>query len=292
MQYELYHDESKVNGYWHGILLVPVATKPLLLQYLKQVRQHTQYEKEIGLKKVKKVRSIAYTCASSWLQIGVGALMQKLKNRSYPVFLGKYDKGKAVCEDYLTTPIQAKFILFRAKNDHQQMKHYVDYGSKIETTFRIGMKGGLHFLGDAHHPIEIVKMHFDGHEHYRRKLNRNRIIGKLTNLKSYCSVPNHLHMIDDRSSNHTKPNAQHYDDCQLLQLTDLLVGSFRSILTAPTRSIHHQLTQPLRPLVEKYQKGPARMRNSRWYKGFCISQCYLENEQWHFESINYEDGKR
>ena len=25
MDYELYHDESKVDGYWHGILLVPVV---------------------------------------------------------------------------------------------------------------------------------------------------------------------------------------------------------------------------------------------------------------------------
>ena len=34
MEYELYHDESKENGYWHGMLLVPVTKKSELVALL------------------------------------------------------------------------------------------------------------------------------------------------------------------------------------------------------------------------------------------------------------------
>jgi hypothetical protein len=30
------------------------------------------------------------------------------------------------------------------------------------------------------------------------------------------------------------------------------------------------------------------MQNSRWRNAFCISQCYLEADQWRFETIDYE----
>ncbi len=33
-RFELYHDESKVAGYWHGILLVPEAEKARLVGLL------------------------------------------------------------------------------------------------------------------------------------------------------------------------------------------------------------------------------------------------------------------
>ncbi len=41
MDYDLYHDESKEAGYWHGILLVPRDTRHKLLDGLKQIRTNT-----------------------------------------------------------------------------------------------------------------------------------------------------------------------------------------------------------------------------------------------------------
>ena len=29
----------------------------------------------------------------------------------------------------------------------------------------------------------------------------------------------------------------------------------------------------------------ARMKNSRWFGGFCISECYVENDQWQFNDL-------
>jgi hypothetical protein len=285
-QYELYHDESKEAGYWHGMLLVPVATKARLVEYLSLVRENTGYTKEIGLKKVKKTKSRIYFCAQSWLQVGVAALMQSLKGRPYQLFLGKCVKGQKEY-DVLTRPIKAKFIVFRERDNFQMMTGHQDYGSKVETTFRMGLKGGLHYLGNSQQAICIEKMHFDGHEHYQRRIDRDRVIERLEGLREYCCIKRETDVIDDRSSDHEKAGSQSYDDCQLLQLTDLLVGSFRTILGGSTRPLHQQFARPVKMLVDKYTGGRARMQRSRWKDSFCISQCYLENSNWEFDTIDW-----
>ena len=178
-----------------------------------------------------------------------------------------------------------KFVLFCERDLHNQMIGYKDNASKIETTFRMSMKGGLHYLGCEENPIEIVKMHFDGYEHYQRHIDKERIVGRLNGLRSYCLIRESESLIDDRSSNHTLQDSQPYEDCQLLQLTDLLVGGFRNLLSDTQNPLHVELSQPLLVIKKKLDQGYARMKNSRWFKSVCISQCYLEYDQWHFEDI-------
>ena len=130
-------------------------------------------------------------------------------------------------------------------------------------------------------------MHFDGYEHYARHIDKSRIVGRLHGLRKYCSISERDDLIDDRSSDHRKINAQDYDDCQLLQLTDLLIGSFRTVLGEKTRDIHSKLAYPIKQMVVRYRKGYARMRNSRWFDSFCMSQCHLDDGSWKFETIEY-----
>ena len=97
-------------------------------------------------------------------------------------------------------------------------------------------------------------------------------------------------MIEDRNSKHENSNSQDYDDCQLLQLTDLLVGCFRTALGNSTRDIHRELSLPVKQLVQRYREGYARMRNSRWHNAFTLSQCFIEEGQWKFESLDFPSG--
>jgi len=290
MDYELYHDESKEEGYWHGILLVPVSKKQTLVSNLGAVRENVQYTYPIGIKKVKRPGRI-YTLAECWVQIGVLALMSVHKGPPPGVFLGNCVKGKKQYSQFTET-IACKFIVFREIDDHAKMSDRLDYAGKVETTFRIGLKGGLHFLGSAKEPIRVEKIHFDGHKHYRRHVDRDRIVGRLTGLRQYCSVADFPDLIDDRSSDHRRVDCQKYADCQLLQLTDLLVGCFRTALMGPTRAIHAELARPVKAIVERYGKGYARMRYSRWLDSFCMSQSYLESGQWHFETIKCQPDLR
>ena len=285
MDYELYHDESKVDGYWHAILLIPVAKKQALLQLLSQARQNTNYIEPLGIKKIKKYNRI-YNCADSWVQIGVAVLMSRTKTEPYPVSLGDNTRGQKHYSLFKIV-VGAKFILFKNRDNLKEMTGHLDYGSKVETTFRIGLKGGLHLLGDQSEGIHITRMHFDGHAHYHRHLSRDRIIERLTGLRDYCSISTADDVIDDRTGNHKKAECQEYDDCQILQLTDLLIGCFRTVLTPVTKTseIHRKLAQPVKEIVDRYQQGSARMWNSRWRNSFCMSQCYLESGSWKFDEI-------
>lgn len=284
MDCEVYHDESKVGGYWHGILLVPVAKKQELLQFLSQARQNTHYMEPLGIKRIKDYGR-NYNCADSWIQIGVAALMSRIKIQPQQIFLGSIIRGQKHYSLF-DSVIGTKFILFNAVN-LQEMTGHLDYGSKVETTFRIGLKGGLHFLGTQSEGFHITKMHFDGYEHYQRHISRDRIIERLKGLRDYCSISTAADVIDDRSGNHKQADCQEYDDCQILQLTDLLIGCFRTVLTplTQTKEVHRKLAQPVKELVDRYQQGSARMQNSRWRNSFCMSQCYLESGSWKYEEI-------
>jgi len=283
--YELYHDESMENGYWHGILLVPMEKKPLLLEYLEQVRCNTGYRDPLGIKKVKKKNRV-FDCASSWVQVGVGFMRSRAKTQPFPISLGKRGNHR-IFEKLPPEAIGLKFILFRERDNLEKMLGYPDRASKIETTFRFGVKGGLHFLGSDEEPIHIEKMHFDGYKHHHRRLDRNRIIGRLQGLRRYCSISTRTDIIDDDSSDHRRNDAQPYGDCQLLQLTDLLIGTFRTALGVSTRDIHKELSRLPKELILDYKKGYARMRNSRWFSSFWLSECFLEDGGWHFQMLEF-----
>jgi len=285
MNYELFHDESHGAGYWHGMLLIPIKEKKHLIRLLRKARDNTKYEGFISLKKIKR-KGVIYGCAFSWITLGIASLASSFKKGAPQIYLGERIYGK---KEYLLMPemIGSKFILFCERDDHQLMTQYPDHASKIETTFRMGLKGGIHFLGNDKNPISIDRIHFDGHKHYSRHIDKYRIINRLDGLRDYCSIQDKANFIDDRGSNHNKQGSQDYEDCQLLQLTDLLVGSFRTLLGEKTKDIHGELALPVLSLIKRYQKGYARMRNSRWWSSFCMSQCYLDRNGWNFETIEY-----
>jgi len=286
MSYELYHDESKEDGFWHGILLVPINKKIVLLDYLAQARKNSSYYKPIGIKKLKR-RGPKYYCARSWISVAVSAMATKSGNDGLPYYTGlRGEKAVAVFHNR----IGIKFILFREIDNLAKMSDILDFGGKVETTFRMGLKGGLHLLGNERESIRVVRMHFDGHQHYRRNIDKDRIIKRIYGLRGYCHIDDTDDLIDDRTSNHEKDDSQSYDDCQLLQLTDLLIGCFRSVLDKPLQDIHKDLSGPIRAIIGRYKEGYARMQNSRWRNSFCMSQCYLnENEEWDFNAFDKQN---
>ncbi|MCE5341244.1 MAG: hypothetical protein LLF92_08985 [Planctomycetaceae bacterium] len=293
MKYHLYHDESKVDGYWHGMLLVPEATKSLFLKYLEEIRTNTNHRKPIGIKEIK-YRDKAFVCAELWVLFAVGAMMTKFGKDKYTIRLGRQQKGKIVWdgnyEDIVKQPIGAKFIVFRERDSFKNMSNALDYGGKVETTFRMGLKGGVHFLGNDENTIEITKMHFDGCEHQRRNLDHERIVDRLSGLRDYFSIQGGLYSIDDKTGNHTTKDCQSYDDCQFLQLTDLLIGSFRVAhgFTTTDKNYHKIVAEPVKALIKRYREGYARMQNSRWKNAFCMSECCLENGKWKFQPVEYK----
>lgn len=291
MDYQVFHDESQVNGFWHGMLLVPTLKKQAILECLLEARKNTNYDAPLGIKKIAKDGGNIYLCAQSWLTIALASLRTSSKNQAFPYFSGRRSLGyRRYHKDYQLAPINltgAKFVLFCERDSFAKMHGHSDHASKFETTFRMGLKGGIHFLGEDENPISIRRLHFDGHEHHKRHLDHQRIATRLTSLREYCEIDKRHDLIDDRSSNHQKTNSQDFGDCQFLQLTDLLIGAFRNLLR-PSNPVHEKLGRhTVKGLLDRYYQGYARMRNSRWFRSFCISQCYLENDAWKFDTVEY-----
>ncbi len=283
MDYELYHDESKIDGFWHGMFLVPTEQKTYLVDLLHQAREVCKYHAPMGIKHIKK-RKRKFNCAQAWVNIAFAALRSSTKEIACPICLGNWD-------NYVTHPLckMSKFLLFRETGNLQNLTDFPDYGSKVETTFRFGLKGGVHALFDEMTPINITKLHFDGYEHYARHIDKDRIVNRLYGLRDYFSISD---QIEDQSSDHNLINSQAYEDCQLLQLTDLLIGCFRSALGHYTNPLHLDLAKPAKEYLKESSKGYARMKNSRWFNSIWLSQCYLNQGYWVFEPlyIIYKDS--
>ena len=282
--YELYHDESAKEGYWHGMLLVPCERKKFLLDHLEAAREAVDYPHKISFKKINRPGK-KYDLADAWLSLALGFMRSQTKSIKYYYFTGKKE-GEA--REYQLLDEQAvgvKFVLFRERESLADMLNYPDETSKVETSFRIGMKGGLHYLFSSRDPVRITRIHFDGYLHQGRHIDRQRVIDRLNGLRDYCEIAATPDLIDDRASDPRSTDAQDYADCQLLQLTDLLIGSFRAAFGFYSNETQWKLAKYAHTLIRKYAEGPARMRNSRWNHTFCMSQCYLEQGSWQFETI-------
>lgn len=283
MQYDVYHDESKEGGYWHGMLLVPSSTRGRLLEHLGRAREAADIHSSLGIKGLKKRNGGRFRCIRAWISIAVASLCQSMKAGGCQVYTGSEDPECAM--DVVDSLIGAKFILFRVRDGHRTLTLLSDYAAKVETTFRMGLKGGLNLFANTGSVIEISSLHFDGHRHYQRRLDKKRIVGRIGPVNSKIHLARDL-PIWDESGDHNRPDSQPYSDCQLLQLTDLLVGGFRTVLGDAKNEAQAEVSYPLRSLAERWNRGPARMRNSRWHGGFCISECYLdETDNWQFSGI-------
>lgn len=280
MDYELYHDESKESGYWHGMLLVPVSRKDALVELLCRARENAKYPKPVGIKKTRR-RDRKSACVEAWVSIGVASAISRQDRARCEVYMGKLTKGRREYE-FVDCFVGLKFILFREVDAHSTMIGHVDHGSKVETTMRMGLKGGLHLLACEDSPVRIVRLHFDGWQHHRRHIDGERVVGRMAGLRSYCQV---MQEIDDRSSDHTRSDSQEYADCQLLQLADVMIGAFRSAFGSCTNEHQRRVADQVRPIVERYRAGPSRMRHSRWHRSFAFSQCQLVDGSWCFKEI-------
>lgn len=188
-----------------------------------------------------------------------------------------------------TQIIGARFVLFRVREGLDSLDLCHDYTARVETTFRMAFKGGLAMFSREGDELCLRSLHFDGHKHYHRRLDLRRILKGIGNPPTRVQLHDKIELLDD-TSDHREANAQPYDDCQLLQLTDILVSGFRTILAdADAAEAQKQVSRPLSELADKWNRGRKGFRNSRWSKGFCISEGRIENGQWQFGTIDPED---
>lgn len=278
-EYDVYHDESQIAGYWHGILFVPRMSRRFLLDLLADVRKNTGRTGPISLKQLDKASGPLYRCIDSWLQIGVGAMLQRFKGKHYPLPTGQAGRSSQFVP--LTSIIGARFVLFRVVDSLKILTLCADHASRVETTFRMAFKGGLSLFSKTDEMC-VRSLHFDGHRHYGRRLDLNRILRNFA-LDGF-EIPDDI-SLHDASSDHRQKDCQSYDDCQLLQLADILVSGFRTVLGESTQEAHRLACRPLAELAAKWNRGRTGFSNSRWHLGFCISEASIQAGRWEFRPI-------
>jgi hypothetical protein len=212
----------------------------------------------------------------------MAGLIQNLKGGQYAMFTGEDSQRPGY--DVIDRIIGLRLIILRIRDGLSALNSYPDHAAKVETTFRMGLRWGLKRFSSNGHELRLCSLHFDGYQHYGRRLDLARIRERIGELPRGVSFPNDL-TLDDRSSDHRRTECQEYDDCQLLQLVDVLVGGFRTALGHATSEVHYQLCGPLAKLASDLRLGPARMRHSRWNNGFGIREAYIESNRWQFADI-------
>ena len=283
IEYDIYHDESLIEGYWHGILFVPRDSRKHLLDLLATIRRNTDRSHKLSLKNLNKTSGKLYKCTSCWLHVGIAALIQNFRGIKYSTPTGADGQWAKFLP--FTQLIRARFVLFRIKSGLDSLNFCRDYATKVEATFRMAFKGGSTMLSRKQSEMWIRSLHFDGHQHYHRRLNMHHILRDIGIPPSRVHLHENIELNDD-SSDHLVPNAQPYDDCQLLQLTDILVSGFRVILAPDTAAEEHKhVSRPLSELVDKWNRGPKGFSYSRWSSGFCIGEGYIEEGRWQFGPI-------
>jgi len=166
---------------------------------------------------------------------------------------------------------------------------YKDYAAKVETTFKMALKGGVHFMADDSNPVNLTSLHFDGHDHHGREIDEVRVLERLGGLRAYFTLDRNIKSFSDSSDPRKEPH-QSYDACQFLQLSDLLVGACRTWIGGAKNLVQKELSQPIGELIDRWHKGSKRMNNSRWNKGIWISMATLENNRWQFSNYFLKDS--
>ena len=209
-EYDIYHDESLIEGYWHGILFVPRESRKHLLDLLATIRRNTDRSHKLSLKNLNKTSGKLYKCTSCWLHVGIAALIQNFKGLGYSTPTGADGKWAEFLP--FTQLIRARFVLFRIKGGLDSLNFCRDYASRVETTFRMALKGGSTILSREESDTWIRSVHFDGHRHYHRRLNISRILRDIGVPPSRVRLHENIELNDD-SSDHRAANAQPYDHC-------------------------------------------------------------------------------
>ncbi|MCK4358939.1 MAG: hypothetical protein KAW92_09380 [Candidatus Cloacimonetes bacterium] len=288
MIYDIFHDECKEDGYWHCFIFIPRDKRDKLNSLLQKTRNNLNYKHPIHFRDIARNDKTYYTkvrLVQSWILILLYCIQQQ-KIEAY-LYIGHknyspiYKRIKGEDEK-----IGAKLVIFRKKYNHKDMYEDMSITGKIETTFRMGLKGGTHFLFFDEN-IKIGNVFIDYEEEgFEKNFNsQNMLLRFIREAKENIIFEKDSKIIPIHKNNYIINDPI----SEFMQLADVTVGGFRTQkLQMKNFEARFQATKPLKILLEKEVEIHPRMKNSRYYKSFTFSDAWIENEEWKFENIHIE----
>lgn len=297
MEYDIYHDESKEDAYWHCFLFIPKENRELILDELKDVRSKIKWNIHFSEMNSKKVwakihwcRSLLSILSSSFQQSDKWKMESffKFNNTLYcPISWRKFSEYW----EFKESP-KVKIAIFHQKNNHEDMSFW-DELSKIETTFRMWLQWAKHFLFNDNNKIIIDGVYIDWFEHYKitawRDFDIERIKRKLLeNSREYVDFKDSFHILDWKTNE---------DNKLFLDVIDLFLWTFRLnyLIEKWEKNINEDnryiLYSSIKWIIDKLSDWFVRMKNSRFDKCWNFSSWYIEQWSWKFENIIDELSK-
>jgi hypothetical protein len=263
-KYEIWHDESKVVAYHHGILLIPADKRELIYNDLKIIRDNHKYKYEYDLKFAGvKNNTQKGNLIREMLQYFSHIIQTKIQGPTVFINPTGKDKYERNYNPYLiiSDKYDCKFGLLRL-TENEERDYFISNSKKIETTLRYILKGCCHAMFSKIRPIEITKLYFDGDQHHECNIDLNTILNG--NFREYCKISNDI-------TCDTRHMSERNDDTKLIMnLVDNVTGAWRSIINKEKGK--HKVTRPLHDLVERVIANKIYVnKNSRWYRSINLS---------------------
>lgn len=282
IEYDAYYDEIKENGYWHGWLFVPIDNRDTLCSYLSRAREAVPFKYPLhflNLGKSEPTDSLRVRLTESYISVGCAAL-QQCKFRSDP------PKARVGGSAEIINPVKAKLTIYRVIGD--VLKKNSNRNGLIAETLKSSLKGSLHYLFDGREKIAIRRIVFEGGD--MQGINDQYIISVLRN-QAWSHVVGLPDRFTYQSSDHNKSALGIRDDCQILQLSDLLVGATRYCVVSGERmKIRDKVSAPIFQLLDRADRHSAGLRRSRYYRGFSMSQAEKNGSAWEFKNLRINSG--
>lgn len=287
LTFDIFHDECKEEGYWHSFIFIPKTTQQKLLSNLIEARETLKYFHPIHFTDItnkSKSHSEKVRLIKSWTSMLYYSLQEQKINAD--LYLGHKD-NRAVYKKVkgIENKIGAKLVVLREKDNLKKMFSSMNYSKKVEATFRMGLKGGCHFL--FKNAIRIGNIYVD---HPEKNFNKNhdgpsilqRLKTEFNNNIIFCEDSKICPV--DKESYQSKEMVSEF-----MQLADISVGAIRTrALQIKVPNLRYEITRPLDELFEKDIKNKARMNNSRYLNSFSLSNSWIEEGNWKFDIMKIE----
>lgn len=264
--YEIWHDECKKSGYFHGVLLVPTDKKKQIICLLRKIRREHKYNDNDNIKfsgclkkpEVGKFISNNLRLFSHIIKTNSKDGTKLFNRTGKDIYEKKFDPFLEI-----TGSFGCRFGLLKIVNIENTLDYFKNYRKKVETTFRFVIKGCCHGMFDEQTPIKLVKFYFDGKDHYNGNLDINRLTKG--EWRSYCEVNSNI-PIDDRAMK------QRDDETKLIMnLVDNVVGAWSALLNQEKDP--NNVLYPLKDIHNRLQKKLIfANKKSSWYRSISFSE--------------------
>lgn len=292
--YDIYHDESRQESFWHGFLFVPRSQRKYLLGLMQKSRIGAKWENAISFKDIMgglRCRSPRAKLAESWLSIALASIQQqKLIEIPTSFFICSNPREYHLRMERL---IKCKFVVFKERDNHEKMFRGLSKMKKIEITLKMGALGGIHKLFNERDPIEIGNIFISifGYTQNLKTALQNFARYLVENKRNYVSFSKDAKIIpQDNDHKKIKPS-QNPEDSHFLQLCDIFLGGVRHHSYCPKiKSIKYKVSYPCCLLLNHDIDNYVRMKESRFFCGFTFGEAWLENENWQFGVLKLKES--